>query len=85
MVEVEKNFCTYIKEQIVDEKEAGTLYDRVIEVLDATPTVSEHARLVIVPKDKELLKALLQKIATDEKSHFALLQVIDQTVCGSSY
>lgn len=84
MVEPEKNFCNYVKEQIVDEKEAVRLYDRVVEVLDTTATVFGSAEnpLEISPSEKELLKALIKKIGTDENSHLTILEVIDRLVCS---
>lgn len=72
---VEKTFCVLVKEQIVDEKHAADFYDHMIEKLTRSGIKSKSWESV------ELTTALLEKIGTDERSHFKILEVIDKLLC----
>ena len=69
-----ESFCKHVKEQIVDEKHATGLYQRIIELLDTTAWSRP-------PEWKEFVRALIQKIDIDEKSHLAILETIDRLIC----
>lgn len=82
----EKTFCELMKEQLADEDKAGELYDIARRLLgDEEKKINEEValpdvrRLKTIPVSSDY--AVLEKIASDERSHKVLLQVLYGRLC----
>lgn len=88
MDEKKQTFCELMKAQLADEEHAGELYETARKLLQENEDSPNKAEILRTqgfrdqgPVAHSFADAILEKIATDERSHKVLLKVLTERLC----